>query len=260
MVYIKQHHPKQHHLNWDGGNPLSPTKSLTPPCHTHFLFLRPPSHQSVGLVACSCIVLDLGSNRPDGGVLVWPADSRFNQRPRIQGDGYEQFFSFCPLFKTAFLVLCQGWSSGGDQRASREAERAPQAGQSIFLEMALKWECWVLWWMWSETFSGKKMLCYSRSPHVESCRYTEPVCDSFSNLWSRDVIHACLILFVQTERCVWSSGAVQDHNLPQKRGKISLRLAQWRNHKVISLKSWLSVQFKSDRPRSLSEYMCNHLI
>lgn len=74
-------------------------------------------------MACSCIVLCWESTQPDGGVLDWPSDSRFNQRPRVQGDVCQQFFSFCPLFKTSFLVFSQH-QRGGDQRAGGEAERA----------------------------------------------------------------------------------------------------------------------------------------
>lgn len=116
---------------------LPPTKSLTPPHHRTHLLL-PPSHQSAGLVACSCIVLCWESARADGGVLDWPADSRFSRRPRVQGDVDEQFFSFCPLFKMSFFVFCQLWSGGGDQRAGGEAERAPQAWSNSPLKSGSK--------------------------------------------------------------------------------------------------------------------------
>lgn len=151
-------------LRWS--HPLSPflppAKSLTPPHrHTPFLLLLPPSHPSAGLVACSCIVLCWESARADGGVLDWPADSGFNRRPRVQGDVDEQFFSFCPLFKTSFFVFCQLWSGGGDQRAGGEAERAPQA--ILLSKVVLKWVGWLLWLMgWNYKFNWTKsrvMLC-----------------------------------------------------------------------------------------------------
>lgn len=136
------HHITPPKLGW--GQPLSPfppTKSLTPPHYTHFLFLLPPSHQSAGLVACSCIVFCWGSALADGGVLDWPADSRFNQRPRVWGDVDGQFFSFLsPFSKMSFSVF-----GGGDQRASGEAERAPQNGAILLSKVVLKWNCRLLW-------------------------------------------------------------------------------------------------------------------
>lgn len=228
----------------------------------HTLSVSPSSLSSVSW-ACGMLLHCFGS----GEQSAWWGCPSLTRRFQVQPEATDSrgwiwtIFLVLSPFQNSFL----GFVSGLEQRRwseSQQGGRTSPPGRTKYLlgngfkvgvlsaVVDVKWN--IQW---------KKMLCYSRSPHVESCRYiTEPVCDSFSNLWSRDVIHACLILFVQTERCVWSSGAVQDHNLPQKKGKISLRLAQWRNHKVISLKSWLSVLFRSDRPRSLSEYMCNHLI
>ncbi len=137
--------------------PLSPFPRPTPPHHTHPLFLLRPSHQSAGLVACSCIVLCWEGARADGGVLVWPADSRFNRRPRVQGDVDEQFFSFLSPFQkrlSSFSV------SVGAVEVIRESagrpERAPQTQAILPSNVVLKWEVDCCDWCWEMTRSTGK--------------------------------------------------------------------------------------------------------
>lgn len=139
-------------LGW--GQPFFPYQ-ITYTTLPHTLSVSPSSLSSVSW-ACGMLLHCFGS----GEQSAWWGCPSLTRRFQVQPEATDSrgwiwtIFLVLSPFQNS-LVLCQGWSSGGDQRASGEAERAPQAGQSIFLEMALKWECWVLWWMWSETFSGK---------------------------------------------------------------------------------------------------------
>lgn len=131
-----------------------PTKSQRPATTTHTF-----SYSSLPLITQLCLCHSLAlfcileSAPPDGLVPVWPADSRFSWRPRVQGDADEQFFWFCPLFKTPFFIFCQHWSSRGGQRASGEAEQNVKVAGLTFVTD------WVKLYIQAEKL--RVMVCYN---------------------------------------------------------------------------------------------------